>query len=248
MSSDSGSTAAAESSSSGSSSGPGSSGPADATGIGTGSASGDGTDGTGTTAAATGGTDDSGSGSGSGDTTEGMVSDVGCADGEREALDDLAAYPNIAACSGGFSVPGVGTDMPTCDRSGGDDGLVPDGLSCRIDDLCAAGWHVCTSQGEVAAMGIGDCDAIAWNDGFYATAQSGEGFDSCAPTGTNDVFGCGDVGYTDIGGCSPLNRSTSDECGMIEGPWSCPDRYDELNTLVKTGPEFGGALCCRDGA
>lgn len=245
MGSDSGSTTAVGSSSSGSTSGLGSSGPADGTGIGTGSASGDDTTGASTTAA-TDGTEDSGSGSG--DTTEGMVSDVGCADGEREALADEVAYPNIAACSGGFSVPGVGNDTPTCERSGGDDGPIPDGLSCSIDDLCAAGWHVCTSQGDVAAMGIGNCGGIAWNNGFYATAQSGEGFDSCAPMGNNDVFGCGDVGYTDISGCSPLNRSTSDECEMIEGPWSCPDRYNERNTLVKTGPEYGGALCCRDGA
>ena len=95
-------------------------------------------------------------------------------------------------------------------------------------------------------MGIADCGSLSWNLGFYATAQSGEGDNACAATGTNDVFGCGDVGYTNISGCAPLNRSTGNLCVELMGPWDCPSNVDEVGTLVKTGPDFGGALCCRD--
>lgn len=219
---------------------------AETTGVATGSATGDGGNSEGTTAALDGGSTSSDSTSSGDAESTGSVSDVGCADGEREDLVDEVGFPNIAACSGGFAIPGVGQDMPTCDRQGGDDGPLPDGMTCSIDDLCAAGWHLCTGREEVSAMGISDCGSLSWSTGFYATAQSGEGSNSCGPTGTNDVFGCGDVGYTNISGCAPLNRSTGNECGELSGPWSCPSAVDEAGTLVKSGPDVGGALCCRD--
>ncbi|MEX1366571.1 MAG: hypothetical protein AB1Z98_25830 [Nannocystaceae bacterium] len=219
---------------------------AETTGVATGSASGDRGSSEGTTAALDGGsTSRDSTSSGEGEST-GSVSDVGCADGQREDLFDEVGFPDIAACSGGFAIPGVGQNTPTCDRNGGDDGPFPDGLTCSIDDLCAAGWHLCTGREEVSAMGISDCGSLSWSTGFYATAQSGDGSNTCGPTGTNDVFGCGDVGYTDISGCAPLNRSTGNLCVELSGPWSCPIAVDEAGTLVKSGPDFGGALCCRD--
>jgi hypothetical protein len=196
---------------------------------------------TGTTAAV------EGSGSSSEGTT-GEPSTVGCADGIREALLDELAHPNVAACAGGFWVAGVGLPIPTCDRQGGDDGLLPDGMGCSIEDLCAEGWHLCTSRQEVSAAGLADCDAEAWDGQFFATSQSGEGANTCNDTGTNDVFGCGDVGYSMVSGCAPLNRSTGNLCVSVPGPWSCSeDAYDEVSYLVKPGPDDGGALCCRGG-
>jgi hypothetical protein len=189
-----------------------------------------------------------GSGSSSEGTT-GEVSPVGCADGFREALLDEAMYPNVAACAGGFWVPGVASPPPLCDRQGGDDGPLPDGMGCTIEDLCAEGWHLCTSRQEVAAAGLTDCGAPAWAGQFFATAQSGRGANTCNDTGTNDVFGCGDVGYANIEGCAPLNRSTGNLCVELPGAWACnEDAYDEVSHLVKPGPAVGGALCCRDGS
>ena len=142
-------------------------------------------------------------------------------------------------------MPGVAAPVPLCDRQGGNDGPLPDGMGCTIEDLCAEGWHLCTGLQEVADAGL-DCGAQAWGGQFFATSQSGPGANSCG-AGTNDVFGCGDVGYTSISGCAPLNRSTGNLCVNLPGSWECSeDAYDEVTHLVKPGPGEGGALCCRD--
>lgn len=217
-------------------------------GGGSGSGSGEGSsslDSTGTSSGTTAVVEGSGSSS---EGTTGGVSTVGCTDGFREALLDEVAYPNVAACAGGFWVPGVSSPAPLCGRQGGDDGPLPDGMGCTIEDLCAEGWHLCTSRHEVAAAGLNDCDAPAWDGQFFATGQSGEGSNTCNDTGTNDVFGCGDVGHGNISGCAPLNRSTGNLCANLPGAWACSeDAYDEASYLVKPGPNAGGALCCREG-
>lgn len=188
-------------------------------------------------------------GEASGESSSGEeVSTVGCADGTREALLDEAMHANVAACAGGFWVAGVGSPVPQCGRQGGNDGPRPDGMGCSIEDLCAYGWHLCTSRHEVAAAGLESCGAERWNGQFFATGQSGEGSNTCNDTGTNDVFGCGDVGHTNISGCAPLDRSTGNLCVNLPGAWACDeDAYDEVSHLVKPGPAHGGALCCRDG-
>jgi hypothetical protein len=181
--------------------------------------------------------------------TTGEVSTIGCADGTREALLDEVVHPTVAACAGGFWVPGVVAPVSTCGRQGGNDGPTPDGMGCSIEDLCASGWHLCASRHEVAMAGLGDCNAQAWGGQFFATGQSGNGANACADTGTNDVFGCGDVGYDNISGCAPLNRSTGNLCVNLPGAWTCSeDAYAEATHVTKPGPAVGGALCCRDGA
>jgi hypothetical protein len=187
-------------------------------------------------------------GGSSSESTTGGVSSVGCADGFREALFDEVLYPDVAACAGGFWVPGVGNDTPLCDRQGGDDGPLPDGMGCAIDDLCADGWHLCASRQDVAAAGLAVCDGIVWDGQFFVTAQSGEAANTCNDTGTNEVFGCGDIGSSSISNCAPLNRSTGNLCVNLSGAWSCSeDAYDEVSHIVKPGSDAGGALCCRDG-
>lgn len=185
--------------------------------------------------------------SGGSSESTGEPPNVGCADGEREALLDDVAYPDIAACNGSWSIPGVLGGTTFCDHAGGDDGPILDGMGCAIDDLCAEGWHLCASAAEVAGAGVADCDALEWDGSFYATAQSGVSNDACGPNGTNDVFGCGDIGYTAISGCGALNRSTGNLCGNLPDPWDCDVASDsEAEFLVKEMPELGGALCCRD--
>jgi hypothetical protein len=193
----------------------------------------------------TGGSSSSGPGESSSESTGGPVN--GCADGEREAFEDDVAYPDIAGCAGGFTVPGVVVNIPYCDRQGGDDGPEPGGVRCSVEDLCSEGWHVCADRLEVMAAGVADCGAVAFGGSFFATRQSGEGANTCNPTGVNDVFGCGDIGYTNINGCAPLNRSTANGCIQLPEPWDCNQSLgQEAEFIVKEGPEFGGALCCRD--
>ena len=48
------------------------------------------------------------------------VSTAGCSDGTREGFTDVAKFPRIAGCSGGFSVPGVLVTLaPACARIAG---------------------------------------------------------------------------------------------------------------------------------
>ncbi len=217
---------------------------------------------------------------------------AGCADGDREGFVDIATYPSIAGCSGGWSIPGVmpfdpghapacptiptyDTVDPACGRMAGNDGPNPDGTGCNVADLCASGWHVCTSSADVASHSPSGCTGATLAGApslFFATRQSSTGFNSCATgtaTGTdctaesgnpdcaetaetsNDVFGCGNFGSAGPGtSCVPLDRSTDNECAQLTGStWSCTDDGSgscEAYVLVHAGPTYGGVLCCQD--
>jgi hypothetical protein len=194
---------------------------------------------------------------------------IGCSDGTREGFLDPALFVDIAACSGGFQVPGLlGGLGPQCGLGGGNDGGNPAGAGCSAADLCAAGWHVCASAAEVAKLSPLGCDGAAPNMSplFFATRQSGPGCGLCA-TGSsqspdcqtcscgqgclqteltaNDVFGCGSVGASP-GDCGVLNRFSGNLCGALPAPWSCgSDGCDEAHEVIKTGSDAGGVLCCR---
>lgn len=218
--------------------------------VGTGSATGS-TGATGTTSAvddtSTGGESSSGPGESSSSEDSGPLPDNGCADGEREAFEDEATLPDIAGCAGGWDVPGVVVNVPYCDRQAGDDALDPLGTGCSVEDLCSEGWHVCADRIEVMDRGIASCNDHAFGGSFFATRQSGNGSDTCAANGVNDVFGCGDIGHTMIVGCAPLNRSTANGCIELPEPWDCDTSLSqEAEFIVKPGPEFGGVICCRD--
>jgi hypothetical protein len=195
---------------------------------------------------------------------------VGCADGEREGFVELGKYVSIAACSGGFQVPGLlGGLAPTCNFMGGDDGSNPTGLGCSAWDLCAPGWHVCTSAAEVAQDSPTGCDGSVLGGAalFFATRQSGPGCGLCAmgsqsfpgcetcscvadclqtDATANDVFGCGSIGDTP-GDCGVLDRFSNDGCDLLGPPWSCGnDGCNEANDVTKPSSEGGGVLCCLD--
>ncbi len=134
-----------------------------------------------------------------------------------------------------------------CNREGGDDGINATGMGCNVEDLCSEGWHLCLSATEVSDAGVADCNQEGFSGSFFLTAQSGMGKDTCANTGTNDVFGCGDIGHTMIVGCSPLNRSGANLCEALPDPWECDiSAGEEAQFVRKLAPQFGGALCCRD--
>ena len=68
------------------------------------------------------------------------------------------------------------------DGGGGDDGNTPRGEGCNVSDLCAAGWHVCTTAGEIALHSRNGCNG-ATRDGdpplFFASRQSSTGCACC---------------------------------------------------------------------
>jgi hypothetical protein len=200
---------------------------------------------------------------------------LGCADGSREGFIDAATFPKIAACAGGFSVPGViPFAAPSCNRGAGNSGANPAGNNCDVEDLCAVGWHVCKGSGDVAASlpanktcgDIGNAGTM-----FFITRQSstgcnvcatgqatGEGCNSSSCTGgcqqvdaeTNDDYGCGNMGGNQAGNqaCAPLTEASGNCCGSLSGGWTCPNctGYNEANIIYLTDPTGGGALCCAD--
>jgi hypothetical protein len=182
---------------------------------------------------------------------------IGCADGTREGLLLVTRFPDIAACSGGWTVPGLVTPetmSPQCDRAAGNDGARPDGDGCSVADLCAEGWHVCESAKEVAAKAK-NCDE-AFPGGavkmFFATRQRGPMI-TCDPMnleGTNNVYGCGNFGSNAAAACAPFMHMLRDADCKGNRPWMCeegPINYnvDELGDVTKPGSDHGGVLCCR---
>jgi hypothetical protein len=218
---------------------------------------------------------------------------TGCADGTREGFVDIVTYPDIAGCSGGWSIPGVmlenpgrapacptvtthDTATPACRRQGGNSGPLPSGTGCDVADLCSAGWHVCTSAQDVAthsgSKGCAEATGPSSPPLFFATRQSSNGCGDCA-TGTrtasdctgngcttgcaqtaalsNDVFGCGNIGdAAGLSGCDPLDRFSYNLGSALSGTnWSLTDDGSglcEAYVVVHRGPDYGGALCCRD--
>jgi hypothetical protein len=140
-----------------------------------------------------------GTGGGGGD-SDGTPRASGCADGTREAFLDLVRFPAIAACAGGWSVPGLVTAAsraPACGRAAGNDGSNVTGAGCTVEDLCAEGWHVCLGARELAALGVTCADAgipsaSAGSPLFFATRQRGTPPTSCSPdeaTTSNNLHG-----------------------------------------------------------
>jgi len=196
--------------------------------------------------------------------------EIGCADGEREGFLDADAYTHIAACSGGWSVPGITPDSvaPACGRQSGDDSDNPDGDGCASADLCAEGWHLCDGWEEVAAKSPTGCAGAtppgAGNEAyFFAIKQASVNGSVCEPAGSdgdNDVFGCGNLG-NGMGGdkqCGPLDRvlasTQPNSCGWNQampplGPWECnggdgSDLHEGANVTKKA---CGGTSCSYDG-
>lgn len=174
------------------------------------------------------------------------IDPIGCADGEREGFVSAETFPHIAACAGGFALPGVrATIAPACGRAAGDDGALPDGAGCNVADLCSEGWHVCVGAAEVGARTAASCAEAG--DGFFVTRQSGPGGALCGD-GANDLFGCGAVGQAVAdASCTPLDRFSFDLCSALPAPWSCgADGAVEADAVVKPGADGGGVLCCRE--
>jgi hypothetical protein len=159
---------------------------------------------------------------------------IGCADGQREGFTNLDAYPDIAGCSGGWSIPGIhtaapvtapacpgvapaDTTVPACNRNAGNDSANPAGIGCNAADLCAVGWHVCTGAADVAGSSASGCAGATNPEDpalFFATRQSGTGCGECA-TGTRSDAACDSASCA--AGCAQTEATSNDVfgCGNI---------------------------------
>jgi len=158
----------------------------------------------------------------------------GCSDGTRDGFNDAQLYPDIAACAGAWTDPGLAARATTRRSSAA--------------ALCAKGWHVCATSSEVAerTKGRGCADAAPSKAPvFFATLESGPGYAHCEGEGSNDIFGCGTLGATPAKDCGVLNRFSHNNCSALASPWSCSGNTTEVLTVTKPGSEGGGVLCCR---
>lgn len=154
---------------------------------------------------------------------------AGCADGTREGFTDVVAYADIAACDGGWDIPGVNlfnpampsacpgttvynTLVPACGRQGGNDGANPGGAGCNVADICADGWEVCTGAAQVmAATGGEGTSAIDGISGkFWTTRQSSNGCNKCA-LGTSTASNCNSASCAN--GCLQTEALSNDLYG-----------------------------------
>ncbi len=178
----------------------------------------------------------------------------GCADGQREGFVDGKAFPDIAGCSGGWTIPGVmafnpgtapacptiptyDTVDPACNRQGGNNGPNPNGVGCNVADLCQAGWHVCTGAADVASHSLSGCNGATEGGDppmFFVTRQSSNGCGDCA-TGTRTDPDCNSAACTL--GCLQTARTSNDvfACGNLGA----------TSPIVQCGPidRFSNNLC-----
>jgi hypothetical protein len=182
---------------------------------------------------------------------------MGCADGTREGFTSLPDWPDIAGCSGAWSVPGLlGTQArdPSCMRQAGNDGLNPLGDGCGVTDLCAPAWHVCRDAADVRVSSPSGCESAVQSvePRFFLTLAAASSQGICAPdrNAANDLHGCGTLGQSESASCEPLDRRmTYAECQASMGVWSCGgpgEHLIEAALVSKTGSALGGVLCCRD--
>ena len=181
----------------------------------------------------------------------------GCADGTREGFTSERDWPDIAGCSGAWSVGGLlgpGVRDPMCMRQGGNDGQNTFGDGCGVADLCAAGWHVCRDAADVRRCSASGCESAVEGPAprFFLTLAGASPQGICSPdrNAANDVHGCGNFGQPESAACDPLNRRlTFAECQASQGIWSCGgpgEHLIEAALVSKSASPLGGVLCCRD--
>lgn len=169
---------------------------------------------------------------------------IGCADGQREAFVDPAAYPRIAGClaswEGAMSLRAEATGAACGDDAG----------ACAAPaDACAPGWRVCGSTGAVADLQQVSADQCEGAGGgrFSAGLSHCETQEGCVydngPEGSYECFAqgwcsepvccggdCGDFGSCTDGiwpGKTHIAIGTDQGCG------------------ASTSRRAGGLLCCR---
>lgn len=157
---------------------------------------------------------------------------TGCADGQREGFLDQAAWPDIAGCSGAWTIPGLSsyapgqapacpeitpddTRSPACRRTAGDDGVNPEGTDCNAADLCETGWHVCMDAMEVAELSASGCGGCVSQEEdaeplLFLTRQSSTGCGQCA-NGVGDGPQC--TSGSCAAGCFGTEKTSNDVFG-----------------------------------
>lgn len=168
----------------------------------------------------------------------------GCADGQREAFVEDAAFPNIAGClaewQGNQSMRAPGSGVVCGD----------DARNCGAPaDACASGWHLCGASGSVQELRNVTAEQCSGAGGgrFSAAISHCLSQEGCevdrAPSATYECFASGwcsepvccgeDCG--DFGACRD---------GVWPGATHIPVGMDQGCGAV-AALRAGGVLCCR---
>jgi hypothetical protein len=178
---------------------------------------------------------------------------IGCSDGRREGLLDMALFPDVAACIGEWS--GEQSLRQPSDRTacGNDAGKI-----CAVPaDLCAPGWHLCASGGSALELSTrltpDQCD-IAGGGRYVAATSHCQGL--CV-TSTCTAFCQYDPSGTEMLPCLPNGNCSEPACcgQACRNSGSCTDGVWPSRTHITNGPDqgcgmvssrrAGGVLCCR---
>jgi hypothetical protein len=189
-----------------------------------------------------------------------------CSNGGVRAAGD-PGLPRVAFCPGAWTVPGLtstaGRATP-CARQPMANGKSGSGVMCSAADNCAAGWHVCTGEGDLSGRGFTAALCSAAPAGFWVTLQpadipmtGGMPAPSCSLSTPHVVVGCGSLGMP-LSDCQILQKNifdaptttTTDECStQTSGAFSCAGAgmsSPEIAVVTKPGLASGGVMCCAD--
>ncbi len=155
----------------------------------------------------------------------------GCHSGVRVGFADAKAFPDIAACAGGWDAPGLVNTNPAPGNAAA---------------LCADSWHICSTIDEVKRTSDGQgCASAGLKPGSFFAIQDGV-FEppECFTRGSIGVLGCGSLGAPAPQACAPMERVSNPACSALSEPWAC-EKGLEVWSLTKPKHEDGGVLCCR---
>ncbi|MEZ4391011.1 MAG: MXAN_6577-like cysteine-rich protein [Polyangiales bacterium] len=168
------------------------------------------------------------------------IDQIGCADGTREAFVNRTSFPQIAGCSGAWSLPGIfpaipASTMSQCATLGNSSTTAPaNGMGCASSNLCARGWHICNG-GEIRTrtMNMG-CTATTDYpaSSFFAAAVSGTGCFVCALR-SNTMTGSACTSLNCAQNCQESGDLNNDffGCGSYGAPVQAGINCDGLNRV-----------------
>ena len=173
----------------------------------------------------------------------GTPATIGCADGQREGLNDLVRFPHVAACLGSWTDAKSLRAPPTGVACGDDNG------PCAVPaDLCAPGWHVCGVTGDPAELHrLTALECEQAGGGSYASALSYCASKSAACTyaaSQKDPYGCMAGGACSEPVCCGAACNSYGSC--VDGVWPGKTHIipDENACGAAYARTAGGVLCC----
>ena len=168
----------------------------------------------------------------------------GCADGEREALIDLVAWPSIAGCAATWT-DAKDLRAPRTAASCGDDLNAMCGAPV---DACAPGWHMCGEAGQPTEISSQLESFDCAEAGPDATSRFVAALSHCTTVCTYTLpLPCGAMGECNEPVCCGAGCRLNHGCQAAVYSTATPiagSTTDGCAALL--GTSASGVLCCKD--